>query len=134
LTLLGLSGYFPVRSISWDSQPGEDEIPLDASTAYLFEQFRDQPFAAAAYLRAILYCWAGGVVLLLQHATSAVLGDNSFAERVAWQWLLGQLVVQLMQVCPISRRSCCAIIRLSARGKVEASGVVQAIQLFDHLC
>lgn len=97
LTLL--SHYFPRRD-SLDS-PEEEAVPLDASTSYLYEQFRDQPFAAAAYLRAILYCWAGGVVLLLQHATSAVLGKDTFPERIAWQWLFCQLVVQLLQV-----RSC----------------------------
>lgn len=65
--------------------------------AHLIEIFRLQPFAAAAYLRSLLYCWIGGVMLQLEAAASFGVGQDTLYERYAWYWLCLQLTLQLLQ-------------------------------------
>ena len=107
LSLLGLQGLFirtPPSADAWRSavdprggRVGPGGADGDASNAYLVEIFRLQPFAAAAYLRALLYCWIGGVMLQLEAAASFGEGGGTFYERTAWHWLCLQLTLQLLQ-------------------------------------
>jgi len=121
LSLLGLQGLFirtPPSADAWrsaadilDGGGGEGRRGGrggdDRSNAYLVEIFRLQPYAAAAYLRALLYCWIGGVMLQLEAAASFGSGGDTFYERTAWHWLCLQLVLQLLQAparCKLWRR------------------------------
>lgn len=101
--------------MSTREEGGEDG---DGSNAYLVEIFRLQPYAAAAYLRALLYCWIGGVMLQLEAAASFGTGGDTFYERTAWHWLCLQLVLQLLQAparCKLWRR----LVRVSHAAEAE---------------
>lgn len=109
LSLLGLQGLFirtPPSADAWRGLPGVTAGPAGvgghaggAPNSYLVEIFRLQPFAAAAYLRSLLYCWIGGVMLQLEAAASfgVVDGPGTFYERTAWHWLCLQLTLQFLQ-------------------------------------
>lgn len=114
LSLLGLQGLFirtPPSADAWRGLPGAGPAGMGlaglgmrggaagAPNAYLVEIFRLQPFAAAAYLRSLLYCWIGGVMLQLEAAASfgVTEGPSTFYERTAWHWLCLQLTLQFLQ-------------------------------------
>lgn len=99
LTMIGLQGLYirtPPSADAWRSALNGIP-PTAAPNAYLIEIFRLQPFAAAAYLRSLLYCWIGGVMLQLEAAASFGTGSDTFYERTAWHWLCLQLTLQLLQ-------------------------------------
>ncbi len=140
LSLLGLQGLFirtPPSADAWAglslSSGGPAGMGLGlgqgrageagAPNAYLVEIFRLQPFAAAAYLRSLLYCWIGGVMLQLEAAASFGVvadGPGTFYERTAWHWLCLQLTLQFLQA-PARLQLWHRLVRVSHSQEAEAS-------------